>query len=184
MHFSNKYYLPILLAVVSVLAFYKLDHHPLYEWDESHTVINAVEMMQNGDIFNLYYVGQPDELRAKPPLFIWTVALSFEIFGVNKFSLRLPSAIFTLLAFFLIFKIIHLYRSREFAFLTCFILLPVKAIIGFHVGRTGDFDALLLALLLAGLYELLYYLDIDHLKNKRHLSGKWIFSQTHYSKLR
>lgn len=159
MTINNKYYLPLLLLLVTVLAFYKLSKHPIYEWDESHTVINAVEMIQNGDIFNLYYVGQPDELRAKPPLFIWVVVTSFEVFGVNKWSLRLPSALFTILAFFLIFKIINLYRSHEFAFMTCLILLPVKAIIGYHVGRTGDFDAMLLVFLLAGLYCLLRYLD-------------------------
>ena len=144
---------------MSVLAFFKLAKHPLYEWDESHTAINAIEMMQNGDIFNLHYVSAPDELRAKPPLFIWTVALSFEIFGASKWSLRLPSALFTIIAFWLIFKIINLYRDKEFALLTCLILLPVKAIIGYHVGRTGDFDAMLLVFLLAGLYFLLRYLD-------------------------
>lgn len=162
MTINNKYYLPILLLLVTVLAFYRLDKHPLYEWDESHTAINAVEMMQNGDVFNLYYVGQPDELRAKPPLFIWVVSTSFEVFGVNKWSLRLPSALFTMLAFFLIFKIINLYKSHEFAFMTCLILLPVKAIIGYHVGRTGDFDAMLLVFLLSGLYGLLRYLDGKH----------------------
>ncbi|MFK7935433.1 MAG: ArnT family glycosyltransferase [Saprospiraceae bacterium] len=161
MRISDTYYLPLLLFLVTMLAFFKLAKHPLYEWDESHTAINAIEMMQNGDIFNLYYVGEPDELRAKPPLFIWTVALSFELFGASKWSLRVPSALFTIIAFWLIFKIINLYRDKEFALLTCLILLPVKAIIGFHVGRTGDFDAMLLVFLLAGLYFLLKYLDSD-----------------------
>lgn len=159
MYFLDKFYLPLLLFVVSTLAFFQLSEHRLYEWDESHTAINAVEMMYNGDIFNLYYAGQPDELRAKPPLFIWMVVGAFELFGINKWSLRLPSALATIAIFGILFQLIAHYRSRQFAFMTCLILLPVKAIIGFHVGRTGDFDAVLLMCLLAALHQLLQYLD-------------------------
>ena len=40
-------------------------------------------------------------------------------------------------------------------------MLSVRAVIGFHVGRTGDFDAVLLAFLLAGLYFFLLYFDFE-----------------------
>lgn len=146
---------------MSLAAFLKLGNQTLYEWDESHTAINAIEMLQNGDYVNLYYVGAPDEIRAKPPLFIWIVATSFHFFGANTFSLRLPSALFTILAFFFIFKIIYLYKPARFAFFTGLILVAVKGIIGYHVGRTGDFDAMLVACLLGGLYYFLKYLDFN-----------------------
>lgn len=151
----------ILAILVTTAAFFKLGEPPLYEWDESHTVINAIEMLQNGDIINLYYLGEPDEIRAKPPFFIWLVAGSFQLFGFSTFSLRLPSALFTLLAFFFIYRIIRLYQSATFAFYTGLILLAVRGIIGYHVGRTGDFDAMLLAFLMGGTYYFLQYLDFQ-----------------------
>ena len=158
---NSKHLLFFLLFIVAIAAFLKLGKQSLYEWDESHTVINAIEMLQNKDWINLYYVGEPDEIRAKPPLFIWIVAASFQLFEANTFSLRLPSALFSILAFFYIFKIICLYKAARFAFFTGLILVGVKGIIGFHVGRTGDFDAMLVACLLGGLYYFLKYLDFN-----------------------
>ncbi|MCP3932373.1 MAG: glycosyltransferase family 39 protein [Bacteroidetes bacterium] len=94
------------------------------------------------------------------------VGCSFiSLFSANEFSLRLPSALATIVAFFFLFKIIRLYRSTLFALFACVILLPVDGIIGYHVGRTGDFDALLLAFLLGGLYYLLRYVDFEKRKD-------------------
>lgn len=152
----------LLLAILVIsAAFFKLGEPPLYEWDESHTVINAIEMLQNGDFINLHYVSEPDELRAKPPFFIWLVAASFELFGASTFSLRLPSALFILVAFFFIYRLIRLYQDATFAFYTGLILVAVRGIIGYHVGRTGDFDAMLLAFLMGGTYYFLQYLDFQ-----------------------
>lgn len=116
-------------------------------------------MLENGDWINLHFGGEPDEWNVKPPLFIWCVAQSFKWFGKSAFTLRLPSALATILSFFFIFKIICLYKSKQLAFLTCLLLLSVKGIIGFHGGRTGDFDALFLAMLLGAILFFLKYID-------------------------
>lgn len=150
-----------LIACVTFLAFAKLGQKPPHEWDESRTAINAIEMTNNGDWINLHFAGQPDQIRAKPPLLIWLVAASFHNFGYNVFSLRIPSAIATIFIFFFLFKIVHLYKPPWFAFTVGLMLLTVRGIIGYHVGRTGDFDALLLCFLLGGLYYFLQYVDFD-----------------------
>lgn len=153
-----------LLACVTFLAFAKLGDKPPHLWDESRTGINAVEMLHNGDWINLHFAGEPDNIRAKPPLMIWLVAGSFQLFGYSTFSLRFPSAIATILIFFFLFKLINLYKPALFAFAVGLMLLPARGLIGYHVGRTGDFDALLLCFLLAGLYHFLRYFDFGKTK--------------------
>lgn len=147
------------LALAIFLCFFKLGSTPIEQWDEAHTGINAIEMLQTGDYINLYFGGEPDRIRAKPPFVIWMVSTNFALFGYNAFSLRLHSAIAGVFIFFFLFKIVNLYRSPLFAFGVCLMLFSVRAIIGFHVTRTGDFDAVLIAFLFAGLYYFLRYLD-------------------------
>lgn len=147
------------LALAIFLCFFKLGSTPIEQWDEAHTGINAIEMLQTGDYINLHYGGAPDRIRAKPPFVIWMVSTNFSLFGYNAFSLRLHSAIAGVFIFFFLFKIVNLYRSSLFAFGVCLMLFSVQAVIGYHVTRTGDFDAVLIAFLFAGLYYFLRYLD-------------------------
>lgn len=158
------------LALILLLAFLKLGQHPLSPWDESRNAINAIEMLQNGDWLNLHFCGQPDTWSFKPPLFIWCVALSFKLLGFNELALRLPSALAILTLFYFTFNIIALYRSATFAVLTCLLLASVKGLIGWHVGRTGDFDALLACLLVASVFHFLRFVDFGK-KNGALLSG-------------
>ncbi|HQA87386.1 MAG TPA: 4-amino-4-deoxy-L-arabinose transferase, partial [Bacteroidales bacterium] len=71
--------------------FGKLDKIPVQLWDESRLAINALEMFENGNLLVTYYKGEPDFWNTKPPLMIWFQSLNFHLFGVNEFSLRLPS---------------------------------------------------------------------------------------------
>lgn len=147
------------LALAVFLCFFKLGSAPVEQRDEARTGINAIEMLQTGDYLNLNFGGEPDRIRAKPPFVIWMVSANFALFGYNPFSLRLHSAIAGVFIFFFLYKIINLYRPPLFAFGVCLMLFSVRAIIGFHVTRTGDFDAVLIAFLFAGLYYFLRYLD-------------------------
>lgn len=149
----------LLIPIVVFFAFAKLGSEEIHQWDEARTGINAVDMIKNGDFINLHFAGEPDKVRAKPPFVVWMVATNFQLFGYNRFSLRIHSALATIAIFLLLYQIIVLYKSHLFAFATCLTLIPTRAIMGFHVGRTGDFDAVLLAFLLAGLWHFLRHLD-------------------------
>ena len=157
----KHHYLLITLLFAAFLSFIKLGEQPISIFDEARNGVIAMEMLENKDWVNLHFGGKPDEWIVKPPLFIWTLVLSFKYFGLHIFSLRLPSAIATVFSFFLIFKMIKLYHSEEFAFYTCLLLMSVKGIIGFHVGRTGDFDALLLCFLLGAVFCFVKAVDFD-----------------------
>lgn len=151
--------LPLLLLIVSFFAFFRLGDHPIQDWDEARHGINAIEMLQNQDWVNLHFKGQPDDWNVKPPLAIWAIAASYSIFGVNEWALRIPSALAIILAFFFLYKIIRIHRPEKFAFFTCLILISVKGWIGYHVGRTGDTDAMLIAFLMGGTFFFLKFID-------------------------
>lgn len=151
--------LTLLLIVVSFFTFFRLGDHPIQDWDEARHGINAIEMLQNQDWVNLHFKGQPDDWNVKPPLAIWAIAASYFVFGVNELALRIPSALAIIFAFFFLYKIIRLYRPEKFAFFTCLILISVKGWIGYHVGRTGDTDAMLVAFLMGGSFFFLKSLE-------------------------
>ncbi len=148
----------IILFTTLFFSFFNLGKDPIQSFDEARHCVTAIEMMNNGDWFNYYYAGAIDNWNAKPPLGIWSIVLSMKIFGLNAFALRFPSAIATLFIFLFTYQLIRLYENEKFALIVCLIMLSVKGIIGIHVGRTGDFDAMLLAFLMMGIYYFVKYL--------------------------
>jgi 4-amino-4-deoxy-L-arabinose transferase-like glycosyltransferase len=145
---KNGYlWLTLLLAIV--LSFWKLGDHEVHVWDEARQGITALEMHERGDYINYYYADQLDTWSAKPPLLIWCMTASYHVFGYNAFGMRVPAAIATILFFLFAFRLVRLYKSGQFAFLTCLILMSCHAILGTHIGRTADFDAFLLPSLTA-----------------------------------
>ncbi len=159
---KRKYLFPLMVLFALFMSFWKLGGEPLHQWDESRNGVNAIEMIQNHDYFNLYYGGQPDTWNAKPPLMIWMIVGSYKVFGTNEFALRFPSALAIFLSFIVLFAIIRLYGSEWLALSTCMILMTVNGLIGSHVGRTGDFDGLFILFLLITIYFALRYIDFKN----------------------
>ena len=146
-HTWKNTYLLIILVFAASLLFTTIGTVSLSEWDESRNGMNAFEMYHNGDYVNSYYAGELDTWNAKPPLVIWLIVASYKIFGFNEFALRLVSALATMLFFYVLFRLVELFDTALTAFITCLILLSCKAIIGWHVGLNGDFDATLVLFL-------------------------------------
>ncbi|MFH0893898.1 MAG: glycosyltransferase family 39 protein [Bacteroidota bacterium] len=149
----------VVLIILTFFLFRNLGTNSLQAWDESRYAINALEMNERGDYINYYYAGQPDQWIGKPPLYMWSVALSYKIFGTNEFALRFPSALCALLIFVTLYFILRKYRSRAFALTACLLLGSVTAIIGRHVGRTGEMDAMLSLFLLIAAGSFLMAVD-------------------------
>jgi 4-amino-4-deoxy-L-arabinose transferase-like glycosyltransferase len=99
---SSRQRLVVALAVgVCLLACFnvtfRLNRHPVQEWDESLYATSAWEMIQSGQWVAHTFRGELDYYNTKPPLNFWLLALSFKTFGVGLVSLRIPSVIATLL---------------------------------------------------------------------------------------
>lgn len=97
---SNKIHIFALLLVFSIgffLRFYKLDRIPSgFYQDESAIGYNAYSIIktgkdEHGQPFPLYFKSFGDY---KLPVYVYATALSMQIFGLNEFAVRFPSALF------------------------------------------------------------------------------------------
>lgn len=158
---SGTVCLLIIVLLSTFLSFWKLGSHPLHEWDESWYAVITTEMMKRNDFVNYYFYEGLDYDTAKPPLYFWAVCLSYQLFGYEEFALRFPAALATVLFFCVFFQWVKKYTSNAFAFYSCLILFGCKAIIGYHVGRTGDTDAFVLLFLFLSLFYFSWYIDYE-----------------------
>ncbi len=140
------------MALAAFMLFGWLGTGDVSEWDEARNGANAWEMLRRGDPVNLWYAGAPDTWNAKPPLVIWLIAGSYEVFGYNERALRIPSAVCGLLFFSAFFALVRRMANEKVAAISCVILFCCKAVISHHVFRTGDFDGPLVAFVTAALY--------------------------------
>ncbi len=128
----NKYL--IFLIFVSLVAFilrlWKLGSTPpSLTWDEAAWGYNAYSILKTGrDEYGKFL---PLVLKSfgdyKPAIYVYLVALSETIFGLNEFAVRLPSALFGSLGIFLLFLVVKElfadFKGREIvALISSFIL--------------------------------------------------------------
>ncbi|HOV89391.1 MAG TPA: glycosyltransferase family 39 protein [Syntrophorhabdaceae bacterium] len=104
----NKRYLLILFLMSWIFFFYGLGDYSLKDPDEGRYAEIPREMVESGDLIvpRLNYV----RYFEKPPLFYWTVAGFYSVFGINEWSFRIPCA---LSAFFLVF-LLYVFSKRWF----------------------------------------------------------------------
>jgi len=104
----------LLLAGFSVRLFVALLDPYLNLWDEQFHALVAKNMMSNPFKPMLYKTpvlpysmnwGENHIWLHKQPLFLWQMALSMKIFGVNIFGLRLPSILMSTIVIFFIYRI-------------------------------------------------------------------------------
>lgn len=140
--------------------FWNLDAISLRTYDESRQAVNALEMIQNGQLWVTYFDGKPDMWSTKPPLLIWLMAGFMQIVGYHELAVRLPSAIAASLVVIILFCFARYYlQDLKASFLAAFTLLTSYGFTGIHVARTGDFDALLT--LWITFYFISYFIYLD-----------------------
>lgn len=101
MRFKTFYAVLLLTVLGGVLRFYQIDKLPQsLNVDEVSIGYNAYSILKTGhDEFGNFL---PLSIRSlgdyKPPVYIYLTALSEQIFGLNEFSVRFPSAFFGMLS--------------------------------------------------------------------------------------
>ncbi len=133
----------LLLLIATVVMLLRNSALPMQLWDESRNANNAFEMSRNGHALVTYFNGAPDHWNTKPPLLIWCMALLLHTGLSPLLAVRLPSILAAtstiLLAWFFCRNYLHDRLAGLFAGLT---LLSAPLFVGWHAGRTGDYDAL------------------------------------------
>ena len=146
-----------ILISSSILVSKNLGHSGLTYWDESFHAIVARNLTKHPLTFTLYdapwlpfdYTSWYDNhiWLHKPPLALWQICLSYVTFGINTFSLRLPSAISLIVTAWLTFRIAaNLFDKRTgliAAFLHAFNPFLFEHIHGYHFSDHVDLALLL-----------------------------------------
>lgn len=118
---SHRTYLLLLLIFSGMVLFYRLGTMPLLDRDETRYAVMAKGMIDRHDWVIPYLNNQPHP--DKPPLFMWLVAISFKIFGVNEFSARLVPALMAIGTLFTVYYLGTLLWNPRTGFLAGIILL-------------------------------------------------------------
>ena len=93
---AHLLWLALILSTLYLCYFHNLGALGLVGPDEPRYAWIARDMQETGDYITPRLYGKP--WFEKPPLYYWSAALSFKLFGVSETSARLPSAICALLA--------------------------------------------------------------------------------------
>jgi eukaryotic-like serine/threonine-protein kinase len=94
----------VLILVVFLVAFLlSLGGAPLWAADEKTYSQLAYHMVKSGDYFMPWANGQPSIWVGKPPLLMWLMSVSYQIFGVNNFSTRIWAPLFGVLSLLVVF---------------------------------------------------------------------------------
>ena len=112
---NAELWLVLILIASFTLTLIHLAHPQLTYWDEAFHAILARNLLKHPFTPVLYdpdWLGLPSTnwesstiWLHKPPFAFWQIALSFSVFGVNTFALRLPSAILHTAAAYMTYRI-------------------------------------------------------------------------------
>lgn len=114
-------------------------------WDEGSSAKNAIDMLANGNFFIQYDNGQPVRDDYKPPLNLWLKMAGYKVFGINEFSVRLPSIVAAALTMLLLWYFgAFMLKKPLLGILMPLVLVCSRGYVFYHVARTGDPDSLLI----------------------------------------
>ena len=117
----NKKFVIVLISIIFLFSFFSLlfiENHSLIAHDESLYASRAKLIIETNNWFTPFETAHHKTIGS-----YWLIALSFKIFGINEFSARLPSYVFSISSAYMLFKITKLFSGLEIGILSIFTLL-------------------------------------------------------------
>src|SRR5579859_1872760 len=116
-----RWELVALVLVASFAFFWRLGSASLRDWDEANYAEVSKEMVISGNwlVPQLGYQTWVD----KPPLYMWSTALLYSVFGVGEFQSRVIAALSAIWLLILVFHLGRLFYGPGVGLLACLILL-------------------------------------------------------------
>ncbi|MFA7230890.1 MAG: glycosyltransferase family 39 protein [Victivallaceae bacterium] len=138
----------LLLTMFAVIVFFvNIGSDGIYAAQESRAAIVAQNMISSGNILHVAIKGEP--ATEKPILCYWFYAISGRIFGVNEFSVRLPSVIAAVASVLMACWLGSRIYGAATGFISGYIL---ASMIGFiNLGRLARIDIVLCAFFTAAM---------------------------------
>ena len=147
------------VLILAALFLFAGPSRPIFLWDESRNIVNALEMDRRGLGIVTTYRGAPDLWNTKPPLLIWLMVGSVRLFGVSLWALRLPGMIATLGTVAIVLGFVRWTTGSIGAgALAAAAFVASPALFGEHGAATADYDSLLVFFVTA--YLVLFFVAI------------------------
>jgi 4-amino-4-deoxy-L-arabinose transferase-like glycosyltransferase len=137
----------LVLLCAAFNVFVGLGESRIDDSDEARYGVSAYEMVQSRSLVVTTYAGMPEYWNLKPPLGYWLIALSFYLFGVSPFTLRLPAALFALGTVALTMALCRRHLNRRAALAAGLMVATTFGLFSHHGARSGDLDSALTFLL-------------------------------------
>jgi len=141
----------ILISILFLFTFcglFFIQNHSLIAHDESLYGSRAKLILETQNWFTPFETAHKKTIGS-----YWLIALSLKLFGINEFSARLPSYIFSLLSVFLLFKIQKLLSNSQIAIISIFTLS--SSYLWFTYSNYCSPDTLYIFFNLLGIFNLL-----------------------------
>ncbi len=169
----NRKFAFVLISILLLSTFCSLlfiQNHSLVAHDESLYATRAKLIVDTNNWFTPF-----DKAHHKTIGSYWLTALSFKMIGLNEFSARLPSYIFSISSIFVLFKIIKLISSVQIAIIST--ITAFSSYLWFRYSNYCSPDTLYIFLNLLGVYYLLkinQYINKDNINRYLFLSGLFL----------
>lgn len=154
--FCYRFPRSILILITLPLLLLNGSHHSLLAHDEGFYAVQARWIWESGDWLTPQWWGTPVYDRTIG--LQWLMALSYQLFGLNEFSARLPSTIACICSVLLTYEIGKILFDRQIAWLGSVILM----LMGLWVSEanTAQQNTALVAIELLGILSLLKITDL------------------------
>jgi 4-amino-4-deoxy-L-arabinose transferase-like glycosyltransferase len=159
----------ILLALLAILYLFGSNVLPLIPPDEPRYSQVARQMFESRDWITPRLENHP--WFEKPVLLYWLMCISFKIFGITEFALRLPSAISALICVYLTYHVVRKAVGESNALLSAIILGTSAFFVAFSHAAT--FDMLLTMCVAASLWSFFQFEALTG--RKLHLFAAYAF---------
>jgi len=175
-HKKGQYQYAIALMILCGLGLYLYvsADFVLHFWDERYHALVAKNLINHPLIFTLYddpvlpydyrNWGANHIWLHKPPLTLWTMALSMWLFGINEIALRLPSIILVSTAIYLVFSVGSYISNQRTGYLAALLFSINGLVIDLTGGRvnTDHVDIFFMFFVLLSIF-----FSIQYIKNEK-----------------
>ncbi|QDU60964.1 Undecaprenyl phosphate-alpha-4-amino-4-deoxy-L-arabinose arabinosyl transferase [Planctomycetes bacterium Pan216] len=142
-------------------------YNPMASFDEAWYASVGRNVLHSGDWLTFYYNGEP--FWEKPPLFLWTTAVSFKLFGVSDFASRIFTMGCGLACLLAVFGFVRREVNVAVALLTGLVLLGAQDFVRFSAKGQMDIPVTLFLTL-----QLISFWRARGRPNAFWMSGLWM----------
>jgi len=147
---NKKLHFFILLFLSLTVILGRLHEGGLASLDDCYYAEKSKEILLTGDWFSLYFNYKPRSYEPPPPLYMWSTAVLFKLFGISEYTAKLTSALSGVILIALVYFFARMLYGHPAGIASSFILLTTH----YFLAKTqrGMVDVLLALMITAALF--------------------------------